>query len=885
MPVRMRDLDARMNQAYIRKRTGKHFLLKHLHSKTRTGKHFLLKQTIGYPSASKKVRRSQITGPIKTFSWQNENMQKFGLFSFLNPNEPVQLKAVTIRCNVAALTSNVVTTFTYYNQYEEASDAKFVFPLDDVALYAFEAQIGERVIIAECRPREEAQTVYKEAVAKEHGVILVEQEESSEDLFQISVGNVPAKETVKITIKYIGYLLADNITDDTSSPHKSEAVFLLPSVINPRYSPPESEIAGEYDPFAHPSQTNATPYSISFEANVKMPHTILRAFLIDDEYTTEIDPTDKRRAKIILKSRNTFDHDLKMVIRMDAHLRSFAVAEPGISLKSSIMAMDCIMAQFLPDFSKFSSQQGRKTELVFVIDRSGSMDGSGIKSAAEALLLMLKSLPIGCRFQIIGFGNTHEALFREPVEYNDRTLARALAYQKSLRANMGGTLVLPALKAAYDAPLTGKDWYRQILFITDGYVSNANEVIGLAASNVHKAKLFPIGIRLDSGKHLLMSLARAGRGTAAFVQDDSKLRGVLMKILGAALQPRADEIKVQWELRSMNNGSPITPLQVLTIPECIPAVFHGKFITVYGLIPAGSSVGLSGTVSLQCDVLDEKQLFTVELSKVAKEAEFSSKEVPLHRLAGKCQLNELGDRYKAERMSNKFAEDPEMVKLRGTIEKISCAINILSPVTAMVGVDPVKREPVLKKYNTTSHSGIPTPEINWQVTNSRSMQFRGLGLDGSMFLCSRRTNSSLVKSCGASGVTQHVFPESSSGSTLSTPTWLKLAELQNAKGNWDLNANLAKLFEIQLKQLRSLKPVSWPAPATKKMTTTVWATVLSLVYLSLRAQDAANEWSLLANKARSWLVDQAREFEKDLTIVKQLCEQLLTLAENVIKME
>ncbi|KER21250.1 hypothetical protein T265_15140, partial [Opisthorchis viverrini] len=413
----------------------------------------------------------------------------FGLFSFRNPNEPVQLKAVTIRCNVAALTSNVATTFTYYNQYEEASDAKFVFPLDDVAVYAFEAQIGERVIIAECRPREEAQTVYKEAVAEEHGAILVEQEESSEDLFQISVGNVPAKETVKITIKYIGYLLADNIADDTSSPHKSEAIFLLPSVINPRYSPLKSEIVREYDPFAHPSQVNATPYSISFEANVKMPHTIQKAFLIDDEYTTEIDKTDKRRAKasshlkrssfniacailcaftfnwrpyrpythtnqssrknahlsqVILKSRNTFDHDLKMVIRMDAHLRSFAVAEPGISLKSGITTMDCIMAQFLPDFSKFSSKQGGKTELVFVIDRSGSMGGSGIKNAAEALLLMLKSLPIGCRFQIIGFGNTHEALFRDrpPV----------LAQQK-LSSRFQASVALPDWEVLTSGPI------------------------------------------------------------------------------------------------------------------------------------------------------------------------------------------------------------------------------------------------------------------------------------------------------------------------------------------------------------------------------------------------------------------------------------------------
>ncbi|KER21248.1 hypothetical protein X801_06732, partial [Opisthorchis viverrini] len=136
-----------------------------------------------------------------------------------------------------------------------------------------------------------------------------------------------------------------------------------------------------------------------------------------------------------------------------------------------------------------------------------------------------------------------------------------------------------------------------------------------------------------------------------------------------------------------------------------------------------------------------------------------------------------------------------------------------------------------------------------------------------------------------SRVTRNDSFESFSGSTSSTPSWLPLAGLQNAKGNWDLNASLAKVFEIQLKQLRSSRPVSWPAPATTKITTTVWATALSLAYLRLRAQDAANEWSLLANKARSWLVDQARKFEKDPTIVKQLCEQLLTLAENVIKMK
>ncbi|KAF6771624.1 hypothetical protein AHF37_09015 [Paragonimus kellicotti] len=46
-------------------------------------------------------------------------------------------------------------------------------------------------------------------------------------------------------------------------------------------------------------------------------------------------------------------------------------------------------------------------------------------------------------------------------------------------------------------------------------------------------------------------------------------------------------------------------------------------------------------------------------------------------------------------MNKKSEGDPEIKTLREQIEKISCAINVISPVTAMVGVDPVKRERVL----------------------------------------------------------------------------------------------------------------------------------------------------------------------------------------------
>lgn len=63
-----------------------------------------------------------------------------------------------------------------------------------------------------------------------------------------------------------------------------------------------------------------------------------------------------------------------------------------------------------------------------------------------------------------------------PVEYNEQNLARAIECQRKLEADLGGTEVYPALEEALKSPLTGAGWYKQIIFFTDGDVSNANEV-------------------------------------------------------------------------------------------------------------------------------------------------------------------------------------------------------------------------------------------------------------------------------------------------------------------------------------------------------------------------------------------------------------------------
>ncbi len=61
---------------------------------------------------------------------------------------------------------------------------------------------------------------------------------------------------------------------------------------------------------------------------------------------------------------------------------------------------------------------------IFIVDRSGSMSGSKMETTKEALVLFLKSLPTGSRFEIINFGNKFDLMSQSKVgfKYDDITV-------------------------------------------------------------------------------------------------------------------------------------------------------------------------------------------------------------------------------------------------------------------------------------------------------------------------------------------------------------------------------------------------------------------------------------------------------------------------------
>lgn len=76
--------------------------------------------------------------------------------------------------------------------------------------------------------------------------------------------------------------------------------------------------------------------------------------------------------------------------------------------------------------------------------------------------------------------------------------------------------------------------------------------------------------------------------------------------------------------------------------------------------------------------------------------------------------------------------------------------------------------------------------------------------------------------------------------------------LQAAEGFWRLDSTLASVFSKSPSELESACPMKLEGESLR----TVWATVLTLVYLETQCQGDQDEWELVAMKAEMWLQGQ-----------------------------
>ena len=382
------------------------------------------------------------------------------------------LKSVSVEARVRGFVMGLQSTLTYSNDSPDPVEVLFRFPVEKShAVVGLTAVIDGRKIAAQVREKEEARAQYDDAIAS--GLSAALAEEKSGDIFSIALGNLPPGKDAQIQLQLVGELGVEA---------EGGVRFSLPSTLKPRYTP-----AGSTDPLASVPAGEEEQVKSGTVSAVGWFHLTVEgadgvAEVTSPTHSITVAPNDANQLHVRLLKE--LDSDLVILVKMKEPHAPKAVVEGAVAeKKESFMSSPTVMLNFFPSFPEIEAA----CEFIFLVDRSGSMSGSYIKSARETLVLFLKSLPQGNYFNIIGFGSSYTSLFPNPVPYDKKHLEKAIKHAQSMEADLGGTELLRPLQHIFETkPRSG--FARQVFVLTDGSVSNTDACIREMRKNLNNAR-------------------------------------------------------------------------------------------------------------------------------------------------------------------------------------------------------------------------------------------------------------------------------------------------------------------------------------------------------------------------------------------------------------
>ncbi|CAI9626502.1 unnamed protein product [Alternaria burnsii] len=483
----------------------------------------------------------------------------------------VKLDAHTTILSTAART---VLTQTFVNHSRDAlNEVRYAFPLfDGVSVVEFFCQIGERTIYGLVKEKNEARKTYEEAKERGESAALLEQLPDAADVFTTAISNIPNGASVQVSIKYVQELKHDAEVDGIR--------LTIPSSISPRY--------GYYPGKLQETSAEIDSKGISITVDVNMAQGIPIKKVISPSHPIEVTlgslstSTNDEDASISRGSATlalgTTELDKDFVLQVVA--KDVGIPQAILETHPTLPNQRALMTTLVPKFNIKS----QKPEVVFIADRSGSMEGH-IPTLKSALKVFLKSIPIGCSFNICSFGSSHSFLWPESRMYDQDTLTEAIRHVETFRADFGGTETLTAVKACFEARDTGLQ--TELMLLTDGDIWSQERLFNYVSENTKggDVRVFPIGIGSGVSSALIEGVARAGRGFAQMVADSEKLDSKIVRMLKGALTPHIKDyrLEVKYEDGSVESvaDSLRVKLSIAGEPESKAAVSEAKPISLY----------------------------------------------------------------------------------------------------------------------------------------------------------------------------------------------------------------------------------------------------------------------------------------------------------------
>jgi len=433
------------------------------------------------------------------------------------------LQHVDIAVDVDGTGLMALVTQTFANDLADPAEVTYRFPLPSgAAVTDCIVRIGDREIRAELRELSEARAEYDEAIAEGRTATLMEQ--TGAERFELTVGNIAPGEQIEVVIALHGTVTVD----------ANEATLRFPTLVAPTYGDQRPDPIRVVDGqlgidtrfTAHLHATTVTPSVPSHDCEGQPGVVEMAGIALDRDILVRWPVADTlSQARFVPDADDPEHGTIEVVVR---------VPRDEVS--------------------------GLPTDVVLLVDRSGSMSGWGEETAQDLAESVVDTLGSDDTVTVIAFDFTPEALpvcSEGAVRPTGQVRERLTAEIREHLTARGGTEMGDALQlAATMMPPTTPGRDRVLVLVTDGQYGDEKEAARLRRTLFAGVRIVVVGVdmavnggflaRLADGGHveLIESSQRAREVTQRVVAKvrAPKYRGLVID--GAAEQPRSGGVDV-----------------------------------------------------------------------------------------------------------------------------------------------------------------------------------------------------------------------------------------------------------------------------------------------------------------------------------------------------
>jgi len=565
----------------------------------------------------------------------------------------LQMQDVFLSGRVTLAGAHLVVKHTFTSSEKAPVEVIYSFVLPrDAALRQFRVVGKGFCCRSELKPVKEAEAKYEEGISK--GNLSVLSKLYRDGYVNLNVGNIRPGETVAVFLEIVAGV---DLRDDGLR-------FRFPFTLAPCYHPqarvstdgsageielPEDEFGDVILPPVHKDAKEL--HTVGFDLLVQVPDAVAQVSSPSHSTGFENVATGKARVQLSI-GHDVPNRDLVLDVSMKS---AFSGVLSGAD-RTGRGHFAAIIAS-----SRFGEVKKGKRRLVFVYDRSGSMEGEPIRQAGNAVRACIGALDAGDEIGFVAFDN-NSTLFRDVMCKADDKTREALGVFVGNVHTQGGTELLQAINAA--SKLIGKGG--DIFLLTDGQVSGTETII--AGAKKAGIRIHCLGIGSASQDRFMTLIARETGGVSSFVTPNERVDMAALKLFTAIGSPAADEVSVHLD--------GLADASIAPVPQA--TVFSGHPLLVMGSCAKGRG-------SVVVEWIQDKETKKITLPLKVDEGSLGS---TLRLLRGSRLITDLEAGFESATPDSKSARK-EVQRMEKALEALGQEYGLANRAMALVAV--VKR--------------------------------------------------------------------------------------------------------------------------------------------------------------------------------------------------